>query len=635
MRAKEFIVERRDRMLQYIKQVLPTYPDYVIKDLVYNIARGKWPKKYSKFDENSIIDMLTYIGLEADTPWKLEKLNFNIDMFEEESKRMLIRDIQEQSRNAHQGVAEGTDNKPTIGINIRNDGDIHYADLIVDGKKKYESRMTNSLKPYIGKTVGIVRTGNGPATAIGQVTIGEPIIFDAEEFNKLRNQHLVPNGSKFDIEPNGTKYLYPMINPIRWDNEKPISHKGIVSRKIQENEYDTRTDDERHDVQSKLAKQQGGVRNEPVILVMQPDGKYKLIEGWHRTAQHFVLHPNGYVGPAWVAYPNYINEDMSRRAFGLGALGALAGVGAQAKTQKPLEVTGYYNVVVPRGGTVFNIARGLKMDTPGEIKDIYAINNMNPKTQLQVGQQLKIPVYGKIDPSTDRPLPKHGNAPVAQQPVVPGKSIYSDPNDTGAKQTTKVAEPTKQVAQQSTPVQGSKNALKEPGFREKLDQIASKLGVSSRALLGLMSHETFRTFNPSMQAPPQHSRTHPGKVIPGAVGLIQFTHSTANELGTSTEELKRMSGTQQLDYVYKFLKDKAKPGMDEGDLYMSIFLPAMVGKSPNTVVGKKDSRQPIVPGGVTLHDIWDGNPTFGKSQGKNYFTIQDVKDEVSKFLHWQ
>lgn len=25
-----------------------------------------------------------------------------------------------------------------------------------------------------------------------------------------------------------------MINPIRWDNEKPIKHKGIVSRKIQE-----------------------------------------------------------------------------------------------------------------------------------------------------------------------------------------------------------------------------------------------------------------------------------------------------------------------------------------------------------------------------------------------------------------
>ena len=134
-----------------------------------------------------------------------------------------------------QGVAEGaTNNIPTIGINVRSDGNIDYASLIVDGKKKYESRRTDSLRPYVGKTVGIVRTGNGPAVAIGQVTIGEPIEVDVEKFNKLRNQHLVPQGSKFDIEGASTKYLYPMINPVRWDNEKPIKSKGIVSRKIDE-----------------------------------------------------------------------------------------------------------------------------------------------------------------------------------------------------------------------------------------------------------------------------------------------------------------------------------------------------------------------------------------------------------------
>ena len=123
---------------------------------------------------------------------------------------------------------------PTMGINIRSDGNIDYASLIVDGEKKYESRKTDSLRPYVGKIVGIVRTGNGPAVAIGQVTIGEPIVVDVEKFNRLRKQHLVPQGSKFDIDSDGTKYLYPMINPVRWDNEKPIKHRGIVSRKIQE-----------------------------------------------------------------------------------------------------------------------------------------------------------------------------------------------------------------------------------------------------------------------------------------------------------------------------------------------------------------------------------------------------------------
>ena len=126
------------------------------------------------------------------------------------------------------------DTAPTMGINVRSDGNIDYASLIVDGKKKYESRQTDSLRPYVGKTVAIVRTGSGPAVAIGQVTIGEPIVVDAEKFDKMRKQHLVPQGSKFDIGIDATKYLYPMINPVRWDNEKLVKQKGIVARKIDE-----------------------------------------------------------------------------------------------------------------------------------------------------------------------------------------------------------------------------------------------------------------------------------------------------------------------------------------------------------------------------------------------------------------
>ena len=175
-----------------------------------------------------------------------------------------------------QGVAEGSSNNiPTIGINVRSDKDIDYASLIVDGKKKYESRKTDSLRPYVGKTVGIVRTGNGPAVAIGQVTIGEPIIVDAEKFNKLRNQHLVPQGSKFDIDSDGTKYLYPMINPVRWDNEKPIKHKGIVSRKIQEQDVTELHTQLWHGTSepADVIQQQGlrGGRHHAVFLTDNPD----------------------------------------------------------------------------------------------------------------------------------------------------------------------------------------------------------------------------------------------------------------------------------------------------------------------------------------------------------------------------
>ena len=47
-----------------------------------------------------------------------------------------------------------------------------------------------------------------------------------------------------------------------------------------------------------------------------------LVEGWHRTIQHFSMYPNGYTGPAYVAKSNYnlseslsslVNQDQSER----------------------------------------------------------------------------------------------------------------------------------------------------------------------------------------------------------------------------------------------------------------------------------------------------------------------------------
>jgi hypothetical protein len=53
-----------------------------------------------------------------------------------------------------------------------------YADKIVDGEKTYETRESDSLKRFwvSGDRVAIVRTGEGTAKAIGEVTIGKPII---------------------------------------------------------------------------------------------------------------------------------------------------------------------------------------------------------------------------------------------------------------------------------------------------------------------------------------------------------------------------------------------------------------------------------------------------------------------------
>lgn len=176
MRAREFITEFRTKMFQYIKSVLPKWPDYVLKDWVYNLARGvhqagvgfkrsSTDKFLWGFNKKTILAILEESGLSPDTEWTLvPNMKFTMDMFEPKTKQKLV------------GRAGG---KSDLGMGIPKDK-------------------------------------------------------------------------------------------------------------------------ERHATQAQLAKQQGGVRKEPVILIKHSDG-YELLEGWHRTIQHFAMYPDGYTGPAYVA----------------------------------------------------------------------------------------------------------------------------------------------------------------------------------------------------------------------------------------------------------------------------------------------------------------------------------------------
>ena len=167
------ITELRDRMFQFVKSVLPKWPDYVLKDWIYGLAKGDhqagvggWAEDPEwGFNRRTILKMIAENGLSPDTQWQLvPNMKFTLDMFDPKNKQKLI------------GRAGG------------------HSDL----------------------GMGIPR------------------------------------------------------------------------------------DKERHATQAQLAQQQGGVRKEPVILLKTANG-YELLEGWHRTIQHFAKYPNGYTGPAYVA----------------------------------------------------------------------------------------------------------------------------------------------------------------------------------------------------------------------------------------------------------------------------------------------------------------------------------------------
>jgi len=58
-------------------------------------------------------------------------------------------------------------------------------------------------------------------------------------------------------------------------------------------------DKERHYKQKELIQAKGPSK-EPIILIKTHNGKYNLLEGWHRTIQTLDTFPNGYEQNAWI-----------------------------------------------------------------------------------------------------------------------------------------------------------------------------------------------------------------------------------------------------------------------------------------------------------------------------------------------
>jgi hypothetical protein len=117
-----------------------------------------------------------------------------------------------------------------MGINI-NDKAQPFTDQILSGEKTIETRRKNSLRPYVGKRVGIVRTGRGPAMLVGFATIGSPIVYEnRKQFAADFDRHRVKAGSPHDCGRSG-KLGYPLID-VETTPHRPVKSLGIVARKI-------------------------------------------------------------------------------------------------------------------------------------------------------------------------------------------------------------------------------------------------------------------------------------------------------------------------------------------------------------------------------------------------------------------
>ena len=155
------------------------------------------------------------------------------------------------------------------------------------------------------------------------------------------------------------------------------------------------------------------------------------------------------------------------------------------------------------------------------------------------------------------------------------------------------------------------STIQDPDFNKKLAKVANALGVKVSDLLAVMKQES--GVNP-----------HAVNKQSGATGLIQFMPATARGLGTTTEELGKMDGVQQLDYVYKYYKSVGvQPGMDAGDLYVATFMPAALGKGDRHVLGSQGA-----PG--FAGKVYDQNKGLDRDKD-GVITVADIKQSVNRF----
>lgn len=153
-------------------------------------------------------------------------------------------------------------------------------------------------------------------------------------------------------------------------------------------------------------------------------------------------------------------------------------------------------------------------------------------------------------------------------------------------------------------------------FLTKVKEVAGRLKFDPIDLLAIMNLESARTFDPSITN------------NLGYTGLIQFGRDSALRLGTSTEELRKMTRVDQMDWVYKYFNKlwgwpNAKcPNPTLVNLYLTVLLPALRFAAPDEKVADGSSSDPKVV------SWYRANPGFDPSPKKGYFTPAMIEKTV-------
>lgn len=159
-------------------------------------------------------------------------------------------------------------------------------------------------------------------------------------------------------------------------------------------------------------------------------------------------------------------------------------------------------------------------------------------------------------------------------------------------------------------------AAERRDFTIKLLAVSKLLGVDPNWLMQIFKAESGVRADIRNTFAPFYKYLKGVKTLDGyATGLIQFTPDTARRLGTTTTALEKMTRTQQLDWVYLYLKKYAGKLKSYFDVYLVVFFPAAVPYSndPNYVFEVKNiSRTAVAKANPAIDINKDGKITMGE-----------------------
>lgn len=160
-----------------------------------------------------------------------------------------------------------------------------------------------------------------------------------------------------------------------------------------------------------------------------------------------------------------------------------------------------------------------------------------------------------------------------------------------------------------------------PDFREKVRWLANDLDIGPAPgkpepnwPMTWMAFETGRTFSPTVK--------NPGS---SATGLIQFMDKTAREdLGTTLADLRKLTAEQQLNFVWKYLRNRIRergPIRRISDGYMAILMPAFMDDPEEAVIFPPGSKNYFANKGLDTNK--DGAVTKAEASAKIYAMLAE------------